>query len=248
MFLRQKLLYASNIIVVCEFNRGFLREHYPDIFDSIADKIHLHHLGLDLAEFRYEPGGRQVQRVLGVGGLEKYKGFEYLLRATRELAYRGIDIDIELIGDGQEKDTLEALARQLRINDRLKLRGWLPIDEVRRIMEQATILVHPSMGLGDAVPTVIKEAMALGTPVIASEIAGVPELLNGGRCGVLVPPKDVKALADGIEALLGSIALRRTYAEAARKYAEDKFDLRRNGRLLANVLASTKGPTEAVSL
>ena len=71
VFLRQKLLYANNIIVVCEFNRNFIRELYPDIFHSIADKIHLHHLGLDLAEFPYEPEGRQVQKVLGVGALEK---------------------------------------------------------------------------------------------------------------------------------------------------------------------------------
>ena len=247
VFLRQKLLYANNIIVVCEFNRNFIRELYPDIFHSIADKIHLHHLGLDFAEFPYVPEGRQVQKVLGVGGLNKYKGFDYLLRATRELTCRGIDIEVELVGDGKERDSLEALARKLEITDRLRFRGWLPPDQVRNIMKQTTILVHPSKGIGDAVPTVIKESMALGTPVVASNVAGIPELLDGGRCGMLVPPQNVEALADAIKTLLANSAMRQTYADAARKYAEEQFDLWRNGRRLARVLCSTKRPIEPVS-
>lgn len=247
VFLRQKLLYANNIIVVCEFNRNFIREYYPDIFHSIADKIHLHHLGLDLAELPYEPEGRQVKKVLGVGGLEKYKGFDYLLRATRELKCRGIDIEVELVGDGKERKSLEALVRKLEITDRVKFRGWLPFDQVRNIMKQTTILVHPSIGLGDAVPTVIKESMALGTPVVASNVAGIPELLDGGRCGMLVPPKNVEALADAIKTMLANAAMRQTYADAARKYAEEQFDLWRNGRRLARVLSSTKRRIVAVS-
>ena len=248
VFLRQKLLYANNIIVVCEFNRNFIRELYPDIFHSIADKIHLHHLGLDLTELPCEPEGRQLKKVLGVGGLEKYKGFEYLLRATHELKCRGIDIEVELVGDGKEIDSLEALARKLEIADRLRFLGWLPPHEVTNIMKQTTILVHPSIGLGDAVPTVIKESMALGTPVVASNVAGIPELLDGGRCGMLVPPKNVEALADAIKTLLANAAMRQTYADAARKYAEEKFDLWRNGLRLATVIRSTKRPIGAVSL
>jgi colanic acid/amylovoran biosynthesis glycosyltransferase len=240
VFLRQKLLYATNIIVVCEFNRNFIRKNYPDIFHSIADKIHIHHLGLDLAEFPYEPEGRLLNKVLGVGGLEKYKGFEYLLRATHELKCRNIDIEVELVGDGRERDALEALSRKLEITDRLSFRGWLPPHEVRNIMKQATILVHPSMGLGDAVPTVIKESMALGTPVVASNVAGIPELLDGGKCGMLVPPQDTEALADAIMRLLANNSMRRKYADAACKYAEEKFDLWRNGRNLAKLILFNK--------
>jgi glycosyltransferase involved in cell wall biosynthesis len=107
-------------------------------------------------------------------------------------------------------------------------------------MKQAALLVHPSSGLGDAVPTVIKESMACGTPVVASNVAGIPELLDGGRCGMLVPPQNAQALADAIKALLADPAMRRTYAEKARKYAEEKFDLWQNGQGLATVIRSTK--------
>lgn len=239
VFLREKLLYADNIIVVCEFNRNFIRKLYPDIFDSLAGKIHLYHLGLDLSEFAYEPGDRSVRKVLGVGGLNKRKGFDYLLRAAHELKVRDIDIEVELIGDGPEKAVLEALGKQLGITDRVRFRGWLSPDQVQSVMKQAAVLVHPSSGLGDAVPTVIKESMALGTPVVASNVAGIPELLDGGRCGMLVPPQDESVLADAIMALLADPMMREAYAEAARKYAEEKFDLWQNGRRLATLIRST---------
>src|SRR5712692_349584 len=179
VYLRQKLLYADNIIVVCEFNRRFIHDHYPDIFHLISDKIQLHHLGLDFAEFPYEPDGRPKWKILAVGALEKYKGFDYLLRAVHDLNCRGLGIEVELIGDGKDAGSLKALAYELRIPEMIKFRGWLPFDEVRAAMKQATILVHPSSGLGDAVPTVIKESMALGTPVVASNVAGISELLGG---------------------------------------------------------------------
>lgn len=239
VFLREKLLYADNIIVVCEFNRSFIRELYPNIFDSIAGKIYLHHLGLDLSEFTYESGNRTVRKVLGVGGLDKIKGFDYLLRAAGELKKRGLHIEVDLVGDGPERRALEALGKELGIGDQLRFLGWLSPDQVQYAMRQAAVLVHPSSGLGDAVPTVIKESMACGTPVVASNVAGIPELLDGGRCGMLVPPQNVDALADAITALVADPVMRRTYAEIARKYAEEKFDLWQNGRRLATLLCST---------
>ena len=147
---------------------------------------------------------------------------------------------MELIGDGIEADSLKRLAKELLISERVRFTGWCRPDEVRAAMEQATVLVHPSKGLGDAVPTVIKECMALGTPVVASDIAGIPELLDRGRCGMLVPPGNIQELANAIEALLINEVLRRRYAGAARRYAEEKFDLWRNGQDLANLLGSTK--------
>jgi colanic acid/amylovoran biosynthesis glycosyltransferase len=246
VFLRQKLLYATNIIVVCEFNRNFIREHYSDIFPSIADKIHLHHLGLDLADYPYQPHGRQPNKVLGVGGLEKYKGFDYLLHAARELRCQDIEVQVELVGDGKERGPLEALAKKLKIQDKVRFLGWLPPDQVKTIMKQATLLVHPSRGLGDAVPTVIKESMALGTPIVASNVAGIPELLDGGRCGMLVPPKNVKALAAAMKTLLNNNAIREMYSQAAREHSEAQFDLTINGRRLADLLYSTKSKIEHV--
>jgi glycosyltransferase involved in cell wall biosynthesis len=107
-------------------------------------------------------------------------------------------------------------------------------------MSQATVLVHPSEGLGDGLPNVIREAMALGTPVIASDIAGIPEALDRGRCGMLVPPRDVAALSAAIERLLGDEELRLRLAANARGLTETKFDLWRNGSALAERLRAAR--------
>ena len=240
VYLRQKLIYADNIVVVCDFNRQFIQQRYSDIYPIISRKIYEYHLGLDLAAFPYYPNQRPPKKILAAGALEQYKGYEYLLRALHELRRRGIDYELELVGDGKEADSLKSLSNKLSISDRVRFTGWLLPSELRAEMATATLFVHPSNGLGDAVPTVIKESMALGTPVIASNTAGIPELLDMGRCGLLVAPRDVIALADAIQKLLTDEPLRRYYAERARKYAEAKFDLRRNGAALATLFKFSK--------
>ena len=233
VFLEQKMLYADNIFVVCDFNRQFIKMHYPDVYSHLEHKIHLYHLGLELGDFTFSPNGRRPHSVLAVGSLEKIKGFDYLIRAVERVVQRGLNVQLELVGDGPERASLERLADQLGIASRVTFSGLRAFDHVRTAMTQSTFLVHPSIGLGDAVPTVIKEAMAIGTPVVASRVAGIPELLDEGRCGTLVPPKDVEALAAAIERLLMDPELRGRHAAAARRYAESQFDLWRNGSALA---------------
>ena len=237
--LQQKLLYADNIITCSDFNISYMQNRFPVFFDLIREKIYVHQHGLDFEDFSYEPDRQSANRVIAVGRLEHQKGFDYLLRATNELKNRGIDIEIEFIGDGQQAHALQALVNMLGIVDRVKFRGWLSFDEVQKAMRQATILVHPSPDLGDGIPNVIKEAMAIGTPVVASDVAGIPEVLEHGRCGILVPPKDVPRLAEAIESLLANETKRRQLADAARHTAEKKFDLWRNGAALADLLRST---------
>jgi colanic acid/amylovoran biosynthesis glycosyltransferase len=239
VYIREKLLYTDKIIVVSDFNREFLQRNYNDIFPQISEKIHKYCLGIDLAEFKYEAHGRQSRKILAVGALNHYKGFDYLLRAAHLLSNRGLHCEVDIVGDGKELKFLRKLASELKIQQQVRFAGWLIPDEVRKEMSRATILVHPSNGLGDNMPTVIKEAMAIGLPVIASEVAGIPELLDHGRCGTLVPTGNVEALANAMETLLMDSELCRTYAESARKDAEERFDLWRNGRRLAEILRST---------
>ncbi len=240
VFLRQKLLYADNILTCTEFNRQYLAEHFSDIFPRISDKLFVHLHGLDLSGIAFDPNGRPSGKVLAVGNFGKNKGFDFLLRAAGELKQWGITAEFELVGDGEEKDNLQALANALGISKNVKFPGWLRPDEVQQAMRNATILVHPSIGLGDGVPNVIKEAMAVGTPVIASSVAGIPGMLDGGRCGLLVPPQNVTELAKAIQTLLGDRDLRLQYAHAARSQTEKHFDLWQNGKRLAEHLLAIK--------
>jgi glycosyltransferase involved in cell wall biosynthesis len=100
------------------------------------------------------------------------------------------------------------------------------------------MLVHPAVDL-DTMPNVVKEALAVGTPVVASDLAGIPEMLDGGRCGILVPPGDVGALARSIEGLLRDPGRCQAHAIAGREHVERHYDLWRNGRRLAERLRAT---------
>ena len=236
IYLRNKLLAATNIITCSDFNVSFIKKHFSDIWNVLSKKLYVHYHGLDFKDFSFELNHRPPKKVLAVGGLNEWKGYDYLIRAIAELTARGLQCQLELVGGGNEADSLKALATRLGIMDRVKFRGWVRPEEIPGIMSKATVFVHPSSKLGDGVPNVIKESMAAGTPVIGSNIAGIPELLKGGDLGLLVPPMDIKALADAIENLLTNAGLRNKYAESARKHAVEKFDLWRNGKALAKVL------------
>jgi colanic acid/amylovoran biosynthesis glycosyltransferase len=237
-YLSEKMLYADNVFLVCEYNRGYIRERYPVAWPRLEEKLRVHHLGLDLNEFAFSPGGRAADRIVTVGRLEKLKGVHCLLAAAHALSARGIRPKIEIVGGGEEAGPLAALAARLGLAEQVTFRGWVAPAEVIAAMRSATLLVHPSIR-PDAMPTVLKEAIALGTPVIASDLAGIPEILDHGRCGVLVPPGDAQALAAAIERLLGDEALRRTHADAGRAHAERTFDLWVNGGRLADRLRAT---------
>jgi colanic acid/amylovoran biosynthesis glycosyltransferase len=235
-YLRQKLEEARTILVCSEFNREFLRERYADIADSLARRIYVHQHGLDFGELPYGRDARAAAGVVAVGGFQKAKGFDDLLRAGRILQDRGVPFELELVGDGPQRDALKRLASELGLEGRVRFPGWLPFAEARAAIRRAAVLAHPSIGLGDGAPNVIKEAMALGTPVVASRVAGIPGLLEEGSCGVLVEPRDPAGLAEALRSLLEQPAQRDAIAQRARRSAEARFDIWRNGRRLAEAL------------
>jgi glycosyltransferase involved in cell wall biosynthesis len=209
----------------------------------------VHHLPIDLGEFAFERKARDANHVIAVGSLEPMKGYDTLVAAAGQLATGIENLRLTFIGDGSQRTALEASCTKLGVRDRVTFTGWRTPDQVRRALATATVLVHPSAGLGDAVPTVIKEALALGTPVVASDVAGIPELLDGGACGVLVPPSKADVLAAAIAGLLADPGKLDRLALAGRAHAESMFDIRRNGPRLAAILRHTKsgrrGPADA---
>lgn len=243
-FLAEKLCYADNVFTVCDYNRRYLRQRFAAIYPRIAPRLHVHHLGLDLEHLPFEVGGRPEQHLVTVGRLERLKGIHVLLDALLHLSRRGIRPTLDVVGGGEALAGLRARAERLGLADRVRFLGWQSADAVEQAMRGATLLVHPSIA-PDAMPTVLKEAIAVGTPVVASRLAGIPEILDGGRCGVLVPADDAPALAEAIAALLADPARRQRLAEAGRRHAEHLFDMRRNGQRLADALRATRRGADA---
>jgi glycosyltransferase involved in cell wall biosynthesis len=236
IYLKEKLRAADNIVVVCDFNREYVRSLYPDAYAELAPKIVLHHPGLDLRSFSLSKREKDPNSIISVGGFSRAKGFDILLKALRILRDGGCPATVDLVGDGEEAPRLKDLASTLGISEYVRFRGWLTPAAAQEAISNATLLVHPSNGLGDAVPTVIKEAMTLGVPVGASNVAGIPELLDNGACGTLVKPGDETELAAAIGRVLENAPLRIHHATLARQRAEQLFDAERNGLRLASVL------------
>lgn len=168
---------------------------------------------------------------LYVGRLSKEKGVDGLLRAhTRS----GLG-ELRIIGDGPEGEQLRALAASL--GTAVRFDRWLDRSAVREALNSAAVLCVPSLWYENC-PTVVLEALAMKTPVMASKLGGLTELLDDGRCGVLVPPGDEQAWADALrDAVSGPEALAEK-AEAGRKRVLERHDPARYMRRLETVYAA----------
>jgi len=129
-----------------------------------------------------------------VGRLCEQKGQLLLVEAAYRLATRGIPFELVLAGDGELRSEIEAMIRRDKLQDQVRITGWITGSEVREQIQAARALVLPSFAEG--LPIVIMEAMALKRPVISTFVAGIPELVVPGEHGWLVPAGDVEVLAD----------------------------------------------------
>jgi glycosyltransferase involved in cell wall biosynthesis len=141
-------------------------------------------------------------RLVNVGRLSEQKGQLLLIEAARLLRDRGVDFELVIVGDGPLRGELERRIDRFDLRDRVRITGFLDNDGVRRELTAARALVLPSFAEG--LPVVIMESLALGRPVISTHIAGIPELIEPGRVGWLVPAGDVGPLADAMAEALAA--------------------------------------------
>ena len=230
IYLLEKIKNAQKVITVCEFNKKFIQNLYPGSFESIREKIVLYHLGVEIPEIDFI--NRNENTLLCVGSLDKVKGFHLVIQALAVLVSEFPDLNLVIVGGGPGKVNLEKIAQARKISKKVNFTGQLAYSEVVNYFRSATILIHPSIGLGDAVPTVIKEAMAFGLPVVGSNEVGIPELLDFGSAGVMFNSGDLNGLIQELRAILTDRSKLKDLSLAGREYAIKTFDMRRNGHQL----------------
>ncbi len=143
--------------------------------------------------------------LVGMGWLNRRKGFDLLLRSFATVVQGGHDVNLLLLGEGEERDALQTQAAKLGLHGRVFMPGYQPNPYPFLSRAEAFVLSSRHEGL----PTVILEAMSLGVPVVASDCPfGPAEILDGGQCGLLVPSEDPHMMADAISNLLSSEDLR----------------------------------------
>ncbi len=189
-----------------------------------AERTLTHYLGVDLA--RFAPGSEaEPGLILHVGRLVEKKGTAILLDALARLP----DARLLVVGDGPLWGALQRRAAPL--GDRVRFLGNLSHEEVVQAMRRASVLATPSVtardGDAEGLPTVVVEAAACGLPVVATRHSGIPEAVQDGATGFIVPERDADALAAKLALLLGSDDLRGRMGMAARRRAEERFDLAR---------------------
>jgi glycosyltransferase involved in cell wall biosynthesis len=177
-------------------------------------------LGVELPPGGVKPRGFPTgdPRVVFVGRLARHKGVDVLIRALAELHREGIRARLVVVGAGPEEERLRALARDLGVGEALQWLGWVPHDEVPRVLADSDLLVLPSRrvpGSQEQFGHVLIEAMAAGLPVVGSSCGAIPEVI--GCSEYIFPEGDAEALAQILRRLLTDP---QAYEEAARHSVE----------------------------
>ena len=223
--LREICAAAEFVAAETDYSRELLRQRCPDS----ACKIHRVYNGIDLERFPAPALAtmNHVPRIISVGRLVEFKGFEHLIDACAELARRGFDFSCDIIGDGPLRDRLRLKVDSLNLSSRVNLLGSLSQGAVLEKLQTADLFtlasVTDSEGASDVFPTVIVEAMASARPVVSTRLAGIPELMIDGETGLLVSPADTTALTEALQKLLCDRELRVRYGCAGRARIERHF-------------------------
>jgi colanic acid/amylovoran biosynthesis glycosyltransferase len=216
---------ASFVVAVSDFGANWLRRGFPEA----ADKVYRVYNGLDLSTFRPSIPGSKPMRLLSVGRLIEKKGFIFLVEACRILSSSGLSFTCEIVGEGPERHRLEELIRAYRLSDQVRLTGSKPQTEIVDLLAQSSLFVfpaiHDSTGDSDNLPTVLVEALASKLPIIATGIAGIPEIVRHNENGILIQEKDAGQLADAIRLLADNRELLEKYGQISQTIAAEKFAL-----------------------
>ena len=223
--LRELCSEAEFVVAVSDWSRDLLRETCPES----AERIIRIYNGISPGDFSVgaEPSDRERPRIVSIGRLIEFKGFQHLIAACEKLHTRAIPFDCTLVGDGPWRERLEAQVAAAGLEDRVRFAGLLTLEEVKRTLRESDVFALGSVidgnGACDVLPTVILEAMATGLPIVSTTLAGVPEMVEHGTTGLLAAPGDERGLADALAQVLGSRELRESMGEAGRKRVSEHF-------------------------
>ena len=244
--LREKIRSASFVVTISEYNRRFLERLYGS---TAADRLVVIHCGTDPALFRpIQRSHEGPWTIVCVASLQAQKGQRYLIEACGRLVADGVDLRCLLVGDGETREELTRIVSDLGLSDRVELLGQQPRHRVVDLVGQADVVAQPSIvlptGKTEGIPVALMEAMAMERPVVGTSISGVPELVEDGVTGLLVPPGDVVQLASALLRLHADPVEAAKLGRAARARVVADFDLRRSALQLARMF--TSGPPRRV--
>jgi glycosyltransferase involved in cell wall biosynthesis len=229
--LARKIHKAGFVVTCTRYNARYLSDVAGN--GACQTPIHTIYHGIDTDYFSFvspsEPS--PPYRILSVGRIVPKKGYDDLLKALAILERSGLDFRFIHIGSGEFEGKIEQEALKLGLEGKVSFLGTLPHDQVISHYQHAHCFAlackTAKNGDRDGIPNVLVEAMASGLPVISTRTSAIPELIEDGISGTLVPPEDPAAMADAIKAVLFDAAGNRLRSARARKKVETEFDSRK---------------------
>jgi glycosyltransferase involved in cell wall biosynthesis len=234
VLLREKLANAKFVSTCTAYNRSYLSQFGKDLFNH---KLLCIYHGLELERYvnvQRTKLGRPV--ILSVGQLQERKGLSYLVDACGILQDRGIQFECRIVGEGPLRQTLQDQIHRLGLDNSVRLLGALPHEEVIAQYQEATVFALPAIlgkdGDRDGIPNVILEALSMGLPVVSTAHSGIPEVIEEGTNGLLVPPEDGEALSSALARLICDPEMQIAFGKAGRQIVADRFNPEKNARRL----------------
>jgi len=248
-YLKEKFAHATAIVCISDFCRSQVLCMVPP---DQWSKVSVVRCGVDPQRFlprrkRLPDQEQEVVVFLCVARLVRAKGLHLLLRACSCLLEKGIHLKCVLVGDGPAREELQAFTNDLMICRHVEFVGSVGQDRIQDYYEQADVFVLPSFAEG--VPIVLMEAMAKELPVISTRVMGVPELVEDGVNGLLVPPANEEALVKAMEQLAKDPQLRRRLGKAGREKVIAEYNQETNVTKLAETLqhGAAAGPAKGTA-
>ncbi|NJL40023.1 MAG: colanic acid biosynthesis glycosyltransferase WcaL [Leptolyngbyaceae cyanobacterium SM1_4_3] len=224
-----------------------ISEHWKQQLLKLGCNKHktvVHHMGIDCDKFSFAPRflreGDRI-RLITICRLVEKKGVEYGIRAVAKLVnthpHLRPRLEYNIAGDGPLKASLETLIQELEIGDTVKLLGWQQQQDLIELLDRSHILLAPSVtssdGNQEGIPVALMEAMSRGLPVISSLHSGIPELIENGKSGFLIPERDVDGLAAKLDHLIHHPEIWSDLGKAGRTQVEQHFNIKTlNDRLV----------------
>jgi glycosyltransferase involved in cell wall biosynthesis len=229
---------AAAVVTVSEYAVRLLRERFP----QEAEKVRRVYNGVDLSRFRAAHFGGVKPSIVSIGRLIDKKGFADLIGACALLRKRGQNPVCSIIGEGPLEQSLRAQIAAECLEESVQLTGPQTQAQIAERLAQATMFVlacrREADGAMDNLPTVIMEAMAAGLPVVSTPLAGIPEMVEAGVNGELVPERDPGALAAAMERFIADPERARSLGNRGREIAREKFSIETSATQLQRLFES----------
>ena len=225
--LRDKIRRAKFIVCISEFHRRFYLEH-----GAHESQLVTVHCGIetDRYKFRHRTSLPDIPHIISIGRLIEKKGLEYLIDACGILRDRGVPFRCTIAGDGPLMDPLRKRIRAIKLETIVEVTGKAVLQEnLSEFMQSGDLFAQPCVWSSDndvdGTPRTLMEAMACGLPSISTRLAGIPDIIQDGESGLLVPPNDANALADSIQRLIEDTQLTDRLSRGGRDKVEREFKL-----------------------